>query len=234
MDNIDLDNLRGQLHGNLGTFYFSAGIFDQARFHFKLAIKIFKRVGDPEDIAQFHRNIGLGSYRQQKYREAISELNKAVDAGTEESVSQIHILLLRGRTYRKMRKPEKAEKDHQLALELALSTDDKILINIAKREVAFDRFYLDDTKTAWTLLEESVLKRRLPFEPDSVFKLEDTIDIGLMAQKSGEDAVAIRYFNKAKKLIKRLNRQYQRILGEQQTPELAYIDSLYESIKPHI
>jgi tetratricopeptide (TPR) repeat protein len=237
-----LENLRGtshqrfsgQIHGNLGTFYSVSGQLAEARNHWMKAIRLFTRTDAPEDIAWFYKNLAIVHYKQQNFSDALTALNQSIDAGLSADMELTDLYLLRGRIHRKNNALQDAQKDHALALQRAVITENKLIIQIAKRETAFNRYYSGDVSDAWKHLESSGVTRRMPSEPDSIFKLEDMLDIAMIALKSGKKECAEKNFRKARMLQRKLIKSYDQLNADPKTPERRYLESLLKDKIPNI
>ncbi|KAL3650013.1 hypothetical protein CASFOL_006416 [Castilleja foliolosa] len=76
---IEDDDTRSRLHHNLGNVYLELRKWDNAKEHIRKDILICKRIGHCQGEAKGYVNLGELYYRTQKYNEAISAYQKALE-----------------------------------------------------------------------------------------------------------------------------------------------------------
>ncbi|MBN1550158.1 tetratricopeptide repeat protein [bacterium] len=224
--------LQGQIHGNLGTFHASLRNIEDSEKHWKKAITIFKSLQANDDMIQFHRNIALSQYQTQQYQKALKHLIAAEKLCDDSSEQKCLVLLLKGRIYRLNGNVDRAVKEHQTALRIASEAGLIQLIRFTLKEYAFDYFDLGDSKSASEYLQESELKGKSTLsESDSIFKLEDTIYLGLIAVQNHEKDRGRKLLNKAKRIRRELRKKAMRYPEDIKTKEDNYWNVLIRKLE---
>ncbi|MBN1357053.1 tetratricopeptide repeat protein [bacterium] len=227
-------HLEAQVHGNLGTFHSETGNLVQAQKNWRQAIALFTRMELFEDITLFHKNLAIAHYRQMDLPAAASEIAKAIKAARLSEIDPVDLYLIRGRIHRKIGKVKDALADHEQALIKYMKIQDHALIKIATREQALDLFASGKIQDGWVLMESLNLLRRMPSEPDSIFKLEDLFDIMAAAHVMQEPDIARKCHSKAKVVHRNLLGKLSRLNPDLQSPERQYLEKVLNPGKPNI
>ncbi len=209
---------RARIQANLGTYYSIMNDIEKAGKHWREAARFFHMQEMNEDVAQIHRNIAIGYYLRRNFSRALEEINLALQAGPRDVFPYI---LLRGRILRKSGKVSAARSDHVSALNRAKSNRDNLMEKIAVRELAFDERALGHIQSAWELLVSGHVLNKSIREPDSVFRLEDFIEISELAETLDHAQEMNKYREKALRVHRRLVKRKVIAPGEY-LPDSAY------------